>query len=161
MSLIPHATSPFLVHQTPQTDRVSRSPRSVRPCQQMRQTVLPLHLSCALSLATLNMRDRRLTFLNHIPLHPVLYTSPRSLSCQCCGAWCCDLVSRTFFRPHYHSYPTPRSSSPSSSSTLPHANADQPFTGAYRCPSHRTLIFLLIAVPANTLAHANTFGVPA
>ena len=92
---------------------------------------------------------------------PVFYTSPRSSSCQCCGAWCCDLVSRTFFRPHYHRYPTPNPSSLSSSSSLPHANADEPFTGAYRCPNHRTLIFSLIAVPANTLAHANTFGVPA
>lgn len=69
---------------------------------------------CTFPLATLNMRDRRLTFLNHPPLHPVFYTSSRSSSCQCCGAWCCNLVSRTFFRPHYHHYPTSGPSSPSS-----------------------------------------------
>lgn len=112
MSLIPHATLPFLVHQTPQINRVSRSPRSVRPCQEMRQTVLPF--LCTFPSATLNMRDRRLTFLSHLPLHPVFYTSSRSSSCQCCGAWCCNLVSRTFFRPHYHHYPTPGPTSPAS-----------------------------------------------
>lgn len=107
------------MHHTPQINRVSRSPRSVRPCQEMQSRLSSLCTSLVhFPLATLNMRDRRLTFLNHFPLHPVFYTSSRSSSCQCCGAWCCNLVSRTFFRPHYHHSLT---SGPSSSSSYKHS----------------------------------------
>jgi hypothetical protein len=89
-------------------------PRSVRPCQEMRQNCPPFASFLCTFPGHPNMRDRRLTFLNHLSLHPVFYTSPRSSSYQCCSAWCCDLVSRTFFHPHYHCYPTPSPSPPSS-----------------------------------------------
>lgn len=163
MSLIPHATLPFLVHQTPQINRVSRS-STVSPAVSRNAADCPPFASflCTFPSATLTKPARqasyfsepsspssRLLYFIQIFLLPVL----RCVVLQPCLAYLLSssLSSLSYTRPTITVIFEP--------SAL--CKRGRTVHGSLPLPEPSVLDFSLIAVPANTLAHANTFGVPA